>query len=164
MDLFLIRHGYAEGLSADVRTDGARALTEIGEKLLLRAGPGMKSAGIAPSIILSSPYLRARQTADILQETLNSPQGVHVLPSLASGASPGTLLEIAVDHQVIGPVMIVGHNPEMDAISRLLAARADAPIQPALPGTLAWFRHGGTVETQSVKLIGQWDLESWTAN
>lgn len=163
MDLYLIRHGHAQPFGPDVRSDADRSLTAPGRDLITRAGPSMRSRGIAPAVILTSPFLRALQTAELLQEFLEPAEGTLIVPPLASGAQPETLLDVATDHQTFGAVMVVGHNPEMDAAVRSLASRAGTEAGPMRPATLAWFRNADLPPKQALAFEGQWDIESWGA-
>lgn len=163
MDLYLIRHGHAHPMGPEVSSDADRSLTGPGRELITRAGPSMRSRGIVPSVILTSPFLRALQTAELLQEYLEPVEGTLIVPALASGAQPETVLDIATDHQALGAVMIVGHNPEIDAAVRILASRAGHESGPMRPATLAWFRNAGFPPEQALDFAGQWDISSWDA-
>lgn len=160
MDLYLIRHGYAEAFDHAGRSDEERELTGIGRELLKRAVPELRRRGITPTIILSSPFLRAIQTAEILHAGLAPDGELLVLEDLASGARPEALLEIAGHHQAGGRVMLVGHNPEIDVAVRLLAARCAASARPMRPSTLAWFREAHFPRYEGVRFEAQWDVEA----
>ncbi len=65
MKLYVIRHAIAEEAQAG-QADGARALTDDGRRRLKRAIKGMRSLNLRFDRIVSSPWLRARETADLL--------------------------------------------------------------------------------------------------
>src|SRR5690606_6979608 len=69
MRLYLVRHGIAEDPSLQ-RPDSARALTAPGIERLRLQGRALRRAGFAVDVILSSPLVRAVQTAEILGQTL----------------------------------------------------------------------------------------------
>lgn len=163
MDLYLIRHGHAEPFGFSVASDAERPLTDEGRDRLNRAAPLMRARGIAPAVILSSPYLRARQTAELLREVLAPEEGLIIVPALASGASPETLLDVATDHQALRRVMVVAHNPEIDAAVRLLASRTGRQASPMMPATLALFRNAGLPPARALAFEGQWAIEQWAA-
>ena len=68
MRLFLVRHGSAEEKAG--RADSERALTQEGRHEVASVCPAIAAALEPPTRLLSSPYLRAEQTAEILRETL----------------------------------------------------------------------------------------------
>ncbi len=87
MEILLLRHGIA----ADARpgeADSERALTREGKQKLRSLLRRLHKAGVRPSLILTSPYLRARQTAEIAREILAP--GAMVVPAraLEPAASP----------------------------------------------------------------------------
>src|SRR6188768_3104389 len=69
MDLYLLRHGEAEPRSASV-AEARRQLTEKGRRDVGRVIERSQTVKVKPGLILSSPYIRARQTADIAAEIL----------------------------------------------------------------------------------------------
>ena len=69
MDLYILRHGIAEETSATGR-DRDRSLTDEGREKTCAAGKALRRMDIAFDLVLSSPFVRARQTADIVAEEL----------------------------------------------------------------------------------------------
>src|SRR5579872_1339557 len=67
MEIYLFRHGHAEDAKAG-RPDSGRALTDEGRKKAAEVVKSARRAGVAPSLIVSSPYLRAVETAEIAVE------------------------------------------------------------------------------------------------
>lgn len=65
MRLYIVRHGEAE---RQVTTDDARMLTARGREDVATLWESLSGRGVRPSRLLSSPYVRARQTADIIAE------------------------------------------------------------------------------------------------
>lgn len=87
MEILLLRHGIA----ADARPgqpDADRALTGEGKQKLRALLRRLRKAGVRPALILSSPYLRARQTADIAREILAPDAIIVPARALTPGASP----------------------------------------------------------------------------
>ena len=109
MELFLLRHGKAEDQHPD--GDAARALVEKGFAQARRAAEVLASAKLLPEIVLTSPLVRARQTADTFCETAGLP-GPVVQNWLAFGcAAEAITAELAAFHD-FNRVMIVGHEPD----------------------------------------------------
>jgi phosphohistidine phosphatase len=137
---YLIRHGRAEGTAPG--GDASRGLTPEGrdafrETVLTLVGR------LVIRRILTSPFLRARQTADLLASMTGAP--LELEEELASGAStPARLLALGAE---LGEgTALVGHNPELsEAIGR--AAGRDVDVPPGTvaaigpDGRLAWLAH-----------------------
>jgi len=84
MRLYLLRHAEAEILAA---SDAARRLTSKGEEQAARVGKFCAKHEITPAVILSSPVVRARQTADLVASKLPDAELVEV-PWAACGMDP----------------------------------------------------------------------------
>ena len=89
MDLFLIRHAKALALGeGGVTEDADRSLSEDGEEQARRLAPALEKHGVRLESILSSPFLRARQTAEILIDNWSRPAPeLHVVEALAPGCN-----------------------------------------------------------------------------
>ncbi len=112
MDLILLRHGKAE--ERHPLGDGARALVEKGRDQSRRAGRLLKAAGFLPEIVLTSPLLRATQTADEFCAAAGLP-GPVVQGWLACGCTPETVLSELLAFRDFHRVAIVGHEPDFSA-------------------------------------------------
>ncbi|HLF67736.1 MAG TPA: histidine phosphatase family protein [Gaiellaceae bacterium] len=126
MLLFLVRHAHAER----GEPDEARALSDRG-RTEARAVAGSLSAHAAPPVlVLTSPLLRARQTAEAIARATSAELRVD------ARLSPGTTAETlrAAIGQEAGPVAAVCHQPDCSHIALALAGRD--------PG----FPPGGTAE------------------
>ena len=128
MWVHLLRHGIAvDPGDPAAPTDPERFLTEKGKVRARAAAKGMAAIGIAPDLVLVSPYVRAQQTADIAVEVL----GAHGIPretidALIPMGDPSRVIDVmrASGKQ---SVLCVGHAPNLD----LLAARlvgASSPV------------------------------------
>ena len=121
MKLYLLRHADAEGTRS---TDAARELTPLGFDQAQAVGRFCVRSGIAPTLILTSPYRRARQTADCAGDALKvAPQAVAFL---ASGMEPEAGLEELHAYQQLAEVMIVGHQPDLSLLAAALLGIEDA--------------------------------------
>ena len=91
MILYLVRHAIAEDTAASGR-DADRALTADGKGRMRRAVKGLRALDVQLDLLLTSPYRRAVETAEILAGVLG-PVETRVLPELAAGADiPGVLM------------------------------------------------------------------------
>jgi len=116
MILYLCRHGAA--VQGDGMADEERTLTEEGVEKMHRAAKGFARLEPDVRIILTSPLLRARETADILQEALGKAQGRQPKLALCPGLSPPGRLEATLTalrpllHGAApGGALLVGHEP-----------------------------------------------------
>lgn len=134
MLLLLIRHAHAGDRDPDRWPDDRdRPLTDKGRKTQRKVGRALAKLGLAPAKVLTSPWVRAAQTAEILVQEL----GLHTpaLPVDALAADPD-LIRLADDIGDPGPnaiVALVGHSPWMEELAALLLAGSAAGLQMDFP-------------------------------
>jgi phosphohistidine phosphatase len=120
MNIYLIRHGDSEGISKGMK-DPERKLTPDGELKIRNASLFWKN--IIPEIdhIISSPYLRALQTAKIIASVYNHSIEIHIDKRLGCGSETESLIEI-LNSFSSGEIAIVGHQPDLsNHLSRLIS-------------------------------------------
>ena len=72
MNLYIIRHAIAVNEGTDgYESDSERPLTDKGRKKMREIAKGLRNLGVEFDLILSSPYVRARETAEILADVFN---------------------------------------------------------------------------------------------
>lgn len=120
MKLYVMRHGPAEDDSPTGR-DADRALTPSGRDRVRSVAKALGQEGEAPSVIISSPLVRALQTAEIVAaQTSNEASAVEVRRELAPGGDSMALLSELVKANR-KRVMVVGHEPDLSMlVARLL--------------------------------------------
>ncbi|HZR79484.1 MAG TPA: phosphohistidine phosphatase SixA [Candidatus Binatia bacterium] len=111
--IFVVRHAIAEDRAASGR-DADRALTREGRKKMKRAARGLAVLEVRPAAILTSPLVRARETAEILAAELNVP--IELCPPLASGADPREVAAVVEQRSPDDALMLVGHEPDLGQI------------------------------------------------
>ena len=114
MELYLLRHGIAEDHAASGR-DADRRLTGEGRDKLRRVLERAHSAGVRPSLILSSPYRRALETAEIAARELGYEGKLIRTPALTPDASPQGVWDAVRDHRDEPAVLLAGHEPLFSA-------------------------------------------------
>jgi phosphohistidine phosphatase len=114
MELYLLRHGIAEDHAASGR-DADRRLTEEGREKLRRVLERAHSAGVRPSLILSSPYRRALETAEIAARELGYEGKLIRIPALIPNASPQDVWDAVRHHRDESAVLLAGHEPLFSA-------------------------------------------------
>lgn len=134
MYLLLLRHGKAE--NSDPNGDFSRALVEKGREQARRAGTLLKNADLMPEIVLTSPLIRARQTADEFCQAGGIP-GPVIQSWLASGMAPETALTELTAFRDFKRVAIVGHEPDLSRLIELLLGAMGGSIE-VRKGTLAY--------------------------
>lgn len=113
MRLYVVRHGIAHDLGENgVRDDALRALTPLGMERTRLAAQGVLSMGSPPSIIGSSPLVRAWQTAEIFREQLGVTSPVTRCDFMAPGTNLQCLFEW-LGGQDPADAMLVGHMPDV---------------------------------------------------
>src|SRR5882672_8586933 len=93
MNIFILRHGIAvEPGAPGIKTDAERPLIPKGEQRLRAAAAAMEKMGLSFDAIISSPYLRAKQTAEIVAEILKLKKRLTISSDLVPGGNPQTLI------------------------------------------------------------------------
>lgn len=106
MELCLVRHGIAVERDEHDGSDASRPLTPVGRSRMREAAAGLRTLFL-PELILTSPLLRARQTAEIVAEMCEAP--LQVLEVLGTGEHRKVLAECARLGEA--RVALVGHEP-----------------------------------------------------
>jgi phosphohistidine phosphatase len=110
MRLFFFRHGIAEAGHAALR-DFDRPLTDEGRNELAIIAQGLRRLRVVPDVLLSSPLVRARQTAEIIAPMLGIT--VEIADELQSGADFEAFQSLVLRYSVAEALMFVGHEPGM---------------------------------------------------
>lgn len=115
MFVYLMRHGIAiDHDDPECPPDPERHLTPKGIEKTRTAAHGLRAMKVNPDLILSSPYLRAMQTAEIACIALDIPVSrIRKTDSLLSGASPLQLAD-ELSKSKADEVICFGHAPHMD--------------------------------------------------
>lgn len=108
MRVLFLRHAEAEDFAA---SDHARQLTAKGVQQAEKVAAFCLRAGCRPSALLSSPVVRARQTAAILADRLENLSVEHCA-WLACGMRPETFLEEIRPYRQLEEIVVVGHEPD----------------------------------------------------
>ncbi len=115
MKLYIVRHGRAVDWGGGT-TDAIRHLTAKGRERFRETVRAACDAGMAVDAIVTSPLVRAVQTADLLAEGLQFEGEVTADPILATGISGRDLPEFLESHADCGAIALVGHNPHFTGL------------------------------------------------
>ena len=110
MFLHLLRHADAGDPDAWQGPDAIRPLSAKGRRQCKRLGDHLAAIGFATDAIVTSPKVRAEQTADLVGERLSTP--VTVDDRLGGGFDLETLDELLTDVGDPERIIVVGHDPD----------------------------------------------------
>jgi phosphohistidine phosphatase len=132
--LWLLRHAEAEPHGS--RADSERRLTERGERQARAAGVALARIGVEFDVVLVSPKVRARQTAELAAQGWDPPRDetVRVYEPLAEGFAVEQAREVVAEVEADGRLLLVGHEPDL---SRLVADLSGARIDMKKGGVAA---------------------------
>jgi phosphohistidine phosphatase len=116
MQLFIVRHGIAvDREDPKCPPDPERFLTEEGIDKTKQVARGVAELGAVPDLMLSSPYIRAYQTAEIFAGALEySRQKIRKTDLLLPGAEPLQLFRELAKDKDLSTVFVFGHAPHLD--------------------------------------------------
>lgn len=138
MEIFLIRHAEAVEQS-EARDDELRHLTRRGRKQAAKQARRLRKKKVRPASIITSPLVRAVQTAELLAIEI----GKDALPTadarLSTGADPAAVVAMLRDAGPGAQVMLVGHEPQLSAVAaQLLGYEYVAPLAKGSCMALTW--------------------------
>jgi phosphohistidine phosphatase len=123
MNLYIIRHAIAvEEGTPEYEDDSQRPLTDKGKKKMRQIARGLRALGVDFDLILSSPYVRARETAEILAEVSRTKADVALSENLIPMGDPDLLISEMNEKYNANSVALVGHEPFLSALIGLLVS------------------------------------------
>ena len=146
MEIFLLRHGLAvERGTRGFEDDATRPLTPKGRRQLRKTAAAMKQMELRFNLILSSPLLRAKQTAEIVAADLKIKKRLKFSNALAPGGDTASLFrQIERMKPVPERLLLVGHEPDLSRlVSLLVTGGAPLPMD---------FKKGGLCKLDVEKL------------
>jgi phosphohistidine phosphatase len=119
MQIYLLRHGIADD-GKPGRPDSERALTEEGRARLRRVLKRARTADVSPALILSSPYRRALETAEIAVDVFRFPGDVVRSRAFVPEASPQQAWEELRLHSAEDSALVCSHEPLLSSLTAFL--------------------------------------------
>ena len=154
-EVYIMRHGIAENRGPAYPDDSERPLTADGKKKMREAARGLARLCSGLDWIVSSPLVRARQTAEIVEEELGARTPLDFCDALAPGGEAQALLKFLGTHSDRRRVLVTGHEPDLSTLAaRLVGASSRAnfafkkggccmisfdEFPPQSPGLLMWW-------------------------
>ena len=123
MRLFIVRH--AEAASGE--PDELRPLTDAGRESARSVGKQLAADGVRPDVVLTSPLLRARETASEIARAVGSEAEAD--ERLAPGATPEDVRAVAIGRGET--VLVVGHQPDCGRAAAALRGGPEPRFPPA---------------------------------
>jgi phosphohistidine phosphatase len=131
MKLYLMRHADAEPMVGDKDTPG-RKLTEKGKAQASEAANKLRAKDVILDIILTSPYVRSAETAEIVADTLGLRDRLKKSSLLSPGSDISRLIQLMDKYRDKKNVLFVGHEPDLGTFAgELLHLGAPRPLGKA---------------------------------
>jgi len=119
MEIYILRHGIAEDAPAG-QPDSARRLTPEGKEKLRRILTVARQAGVRPDVLLSSPYKRAMETAEIAHQVLRLTERILPTDVLTPAYTPERVWDEIRLHRDAEQIMLAGHEPQLSSLVQFL--------------------------------------------
>jgi phosphohistidine phosphatase len=132
--LYLLRHGEADHPDREWNDDSKRPLTKQGREKMEEEARGMKALRIAIDEIVTSPYVRARQTADVVAEAYRLIDRMTYSEHLEPGASLSDLRRSLAGLKGES-VLVVGHAPDLGHLVGRISGIGEVHLGK---GAMAW--------------------------
>ena len=153
LSLYLVRHAPAAERGSEWPDDTLRPLTPDGASRFKKIVAGMAASGVEIDLIVTSPLVRCRQTAEILAEGLRGRPRLIPADALAPGGGPAAVIAELARVARRPRVALVGHEPDLGQLAGRLLGLKRAPefrkggacridvdgLPPGGPGLLVWF-------------------------
>jgi phosphohistidine phosphatase len=151
-ELYFVRHGLAEERGDAWPDDAKRPLTDEGTSRMRKGARGLARLGVSVEIVLTSPLVRARQTAEIVAGALEPRPSLVNVDSLAPDGTYAAVVADLEKHARKTRIALVGHEPMLGELAaRLIGSRHPIEFRkggicridledlpPAGPGDLRW--------------------------
>ncbi len=152
-ELYLIRHGVAAERGPAWPDDAKRPLTEEGIGRMKKAAKGLKRLDVRLDVVVSSPLVRARQTAEVVAGVFDEMPPLVFTAALAPGGRYSDLLADLQTQVRRTRIALVGHEPDLGRLAARLAGSRRAfefkkgavcridvdALPPERSSTLRWF-------------------------
>jgi len=150
LKLYFLRHGQAGTRHDWHGDDSERPLTVEGKKRMQREAAAIRTLDLPLDVIISSPLVRAAQTAGIVAKARGSAARLVTDGRLAPGFGPKHLAAIVAEHRGARGLMLVGHEPDFSetisqvtgggrlAMKKGALAYVEVEDPASLKGTLVW--------------------------
>ena len=115
MRLYFLRHGIAED-AAPGQTDASRKLTDNGRAKMRQQAEYLRGLNLKLDAVFSSPYPRAFETAQIVQQVCAFPDVIEDRRISSGTFGLGVVQAILAENPTLSNVLFVGHEPDLSGI------------------------------------------------
>ena len=137
MDILLVRH--AKATEKGGMADPYRPLTAKGRRDALVLGDLLRAADVKLDAIITSPLVRAVETASLVAVGLHYTEGLDVEPELSpTHPAEAVLEEVLLPRADLGSLAIVGHEPQLGLLLRLLLKGYAPSLRKAVAVRVRW--------------------------
>jgi phosphohistidine phosphatase len=156
MLVYILRHAIAiQRGTAGYRNDD-RPLTDDGREKMTKAAKGIAKVVGDVDVILSSPLIRAHDTAEIAARALGAEQKIEICKELLPGSSLKSFLTYLSKFKALNSIMVVGHEPDLGYMASALLG-SDKSIVEFKKGALCAIEVSTLPSHSNGKLI--WHLQ-----
>lgn len=157
--LLLMRHGKSSWKDKSL-PDKKRPLKKRGAVASANIGEILKENELIPQIILSSPALRASQTAEIVAKVCDFSNKITYVDSFYMGEPNDFFKYLRNLDDGMERVLIIAHNPGLEALMQILDGKVDALPTSAMAYISLGINHWSDLGSEtSGELVGFWDPE-----
>jgi phosphohistidine phosphatase len=132
MHLLVVRHAIAmerEEWAPTGRPDSDRPLTDTGRRRMRKNARGLQRVSPRPDLIGTSPWLRAADTARVIAETLGV-ERMETIDAMLPDREPAVLADWLNDHEDLGAVAVVGHEPHLgELVTWLIGGKRGSNVE-----------------------------------
>jgi phosphohistidine phosphatase len=120
-----MRHAKSSWKDSEV-PDQERDLNKRGEKDAPRMGKLVKKEGHKPDLVISSPAVRARRTAELIAEKLDYEHPITFVDALYLGEPEDYMTVIKNLPDEVDTALVIGHNPGLETLLQLLSGKVES--------------------------------------
>jgi phosphohistidine phosphatase len=164
MDCILFRHGIAVEPDEWKGPESQRPLTPKGAEKTAEAAAGLASLGVKATHLLSSPLVRAVETAKLIREALPGKLEVRLCDELVPEAPPDKLFPVLAALPEDACVVCVGHEPHLGATAGVMLFGQAVPGLALKKAGAGCVRFDGAPQSKQGRLrwwLTPWQLRHW---
>ncbi len=128
MEIYILRHGIAED-GKPGQADSGRRLTPEGKEKLAKILACARKAGVQPDVMLSSPYKRAMETAELARQHLKLDKPIIETEVLTPMERAEKVWDEIRIHKDARQVMVVGHEPQLSSVVCYLIGTSSGHVE-----------------------------------
>ncbi len=128
LELYIIRHGFAGTSLEDEAMDDDRPLKKKGKEKMKSLAKGLKGMNICFDVVMTSPLLRAKESAEILNAYCSINNEVTVTDLLKPDASYQKLIKFLNQQKEFEKIAIVGHEPFLSGFASFCLSNSQTPF------------------------------------